>query len=118
VEAQKESSRTCLWPAGEKRETGGGVRAVCDERALGRGGKMRPMGKVRWRAWFPREGGPQRSWTGIGDAEKVKGYRTRKTRLLVNVPSGVTTLTWPVVAPVGTVVVISDGETTWNVAEV
>jgi hypothetical protein len=38
--------------------------------------------------------------------------------LLESVPPGVTTWTVPVVAPAGTVVVISDGETTVNVAGV
>lgn len=37
---------------------------------------------------------------------------TRKFTLLVRVPWGVTTFTLPVLAPVGTVVVISELETT------
>src|SRR5580658_8845585 len=43
---------------------------------------------------------------------------TRKGTLLDSVPSGVTTLTVPVVAPVGTLVVISDLDLTVNVAAV
>lgn len=43
---------------------------------------------------------------------------TRKITLLVNVPLGVTTVTLPVVASVGTVVVISELDTTLNVASV
>src|ERR1700691_2723604 len=43
---------------------------------------------------------------------------TLKGTLLESVPLGVTTLTLPVVAPAGTVVVISDLETTVNVAAV
>lgn len=42
----------------------------------------------------------------------------RKTMLLVSVPLGVVTCTLPVVAPEGTVVVISELETTVNVAGV
>src|ERR1019366_10127521 len=41
---------------------------------------------------------------------------TRKDTLLESVPLGVTTLTSPVVAPAGTVVVISEPETTVKVA--
>ena len=36
---------------------------------------------------------------------------TRKLVLLVSVPAGVTTLTWPVPAPEGTLVVMSEDET-------
>ena len=43
---------------------------------------------------------------------------TWKTTLLVSVPLGVTTLTTPVVAPSGTLVVISEPEATLNVAAV
>jgi hypothetical protein len=43
---------------------------------------------------------------------------TRKTTLLTSVPLGVVTRTRPVVAPAGTVVVISEAETTVNVAGV
>jgi hypothetical protein len=45
-------------------------------------------------------------------------YGTRKGTLLASVPLGVTTLTSPVVAPAGTVVVISVFETTWKTAAV
>ena len=45
-------------------------------------------------------------------------YGTVKLPLLVRVLLGVTTTTEPVVAPVGTVVVISELETTVNVAAV
>jgi hypothetical protein len=41
---------------------------------------------------------------------------TRKIVLLNSVPLGIVTLTFPVVAPAGTVVVISDAETTVKVA--
>lgn len=43
---------------------------------------------------------------------------TRNTTLLLSVPAGVTTVTLPVVAPAGTVVVISELDTTVNVAAV
>jgi len=43
---------------------------------------------------------------------------TTKDALLVSVPPGVVTWTVPLVAPVGTVVVISDAETTVKVAAV
>jgi len=43
---------------------------------------------------------------------------TRKAGLLTSVPPGVTALTLPVLAPVGTVVVISEGETTVSAAAV
>lgn len=43
-------------------------------------------------------------------------HGTRKTTLLINVPLGVVTLTAPVVAPAGTVVVIWVGDTTVKVA--
>jgi hypothetical protein len=42
-------------------------------------------------------------------------YRTVKATLLERVPPGVTTWTVPLVAPAGTVAVISDFETTVNV---
>ena len=45
-------------------------------------------------------------------------YRTRKGTLLESVPLGVTTWTVPVVASMGTVVVIKEGEATLNVAAV
>jgi hypothetical protein len=45
-------------------------------------------------------------------------YGTRKNMLLESVRRGVTTRTFPVVAPGGTVVVISVAETTVNVAAV
>src|SRR6202451_630414 len=45
-------------------------------------------------------------------------YGTRNATLLDSVPPAVTTLTVPVVAPVGTVVVISELETTLKVAAV
>jgi hypothetical protein len=48
-------------------------------------------------------------------AERTYGT-TLKGALLESVPPGVTTLTTPVVAPVGTVVVISDFDFTVNVA--
>jgi hypothetical protein len=43
-------------------------------------------------------------------------FSTRKFTLLVSLRRGVTTLTLPVVAPVGTLVVISELETTLNFA--
>ena len=43
-------------------------------------------------------------------------YGTRKATLLESVPMGVTTWIFPLVAPAGTVVVISDAETTVNAA--
>ena len=43
-------------------------------------------------------------------------YGNRKDTLLESVPLGVTTSTFPEVAPVGTVVVISEGETSVNTA--
>jgi len=46
----------------------------------------------------------------------LDGQSTRKTRLVDNVPVGVTTSAWPVVAPAGTVVVISVGDTRTIVA--
>jgi hypothetical protein len=42
---------------------------------------------------------------------------TRKGTLLESVPFGVSTWTFPLVAPVGTVVVISEGESTLSRAE-
>ena len=45
-------------------------------------------------------------------------YGTRNDTLLKSVPPGVITLTSPVVAPVGTVVVISELETTVNLVAV
>jgi hypothetical protein len=45
-------------------------------------------------------------------------FITRKTTLLFSVPLGVVTSTAPVVAPLGTVVLISDFDTTLNVAGV
>ena len=47
-----------------------------------------------------------------------RGWHTRKTALLISMPLGVLTHTLPVVAPAGTVVVISEGETTAKVAGV
>jgi hypothetical protein len=44
--------------------------------------------------------------------------RTRKGMLLERVPLGVTTSTFPVVAPAGTVVVIREGETVVKTAAV
>jgi len=41
---------------------------------------------------------------------------TRNGMLLVNMPRRVVTSTWPVIAPAGTVVVISESDTTVNVA--
>ncbi len=43
---------------------------------------------------------------------------TRKTAMLESVPLGVTTWTFPLLAPAGTVVVISEGETTVKTAAV
>ena len=55
--------------------------------------------------------------TGPAVGEKLEIYGvTRKLTLLVDVPLGVVTLTLPVVAPLGTVVLISVLETTVNVA--
>ncbi len=52
-------------------------------------------------------------------AEKRRPYRaTRKDTLLESVPLGVITLTAPVVAPAGTVVAISELDTTVNLAAV
>jgi hypothetical protein len=53
----------------------------------------------------------------VGSKLEIVGV-TRKATLLVSVPCGVTTLTLPVVAPVGTVVVISELETTLKAAAV
>ena len=50
--------------------------------------------------------------------ESTASYGTRKGTLLESVPSGVTTWTVPVVAPVGTVVLISEAETTSKAAPV
>ncbi len=50
--------------------------------------------------------------------DTVKPSKTTKFTLLVTVPPGVVTLTGPVVAPAGTVVVISVEETISNVATV
>jgi len=52
-----------------------------------------------------------------GEKPEIVGV-TRKATLLVNVPLGVFTLTLPVVASLGTVVVISVLETTVNLADV
>src|SRR5580658_7046831 len=50
---------------------------------------------------------------------RIRGlHGTRKDTLLESVPPGVTTWTFPVVAPVGTVVAISEGRTTVNTAGV
>ena len=51
----------------------------------------------------------------VGMNPKIYGV-TRKTTLLTSVPCDVVTLTLPVVAPAGTVVVISELDTTVNVA--
>ena len=48
--------------------------------------------------------------------QKLRYGITRNGTLLESVPPGVTTWTVPVVAPAGTVVVISEGETTVNLA--
>src|ERR1700722_5087662 len=48
----------------------------------------------------------------------IRLYGIRNATLLESVPPGVTTFTVPVVAPVGTVVVISELETTLKVAAV
>jgi hypothetical protein len=45
-------------------------------------------------------------------------FVTRKTTLLLSVPLGVVTSTVPVVAPVGTLVVIKEAETTLKTAAV
>jgi hypothetical protein len=50
--------------------------------------------------------------------QRNRAYGTLKTTLLESVPLGVTTWTVPVVAPVGTAVVINAAETTVNVAAV
>ena len=54
----------------------------------------------------------------LGGVKLVICGVTRKITLLESVPEGVTTLTVPVVAPAGTVVVIKEAETTLNVAAV
>ena len=53
----------------------------------------------------------------MGEKLEITGV-TRKVTLLESVPPGVVTWTLPVVAPLGTVVVISEAETTVNVAAV
>jgi hypothetical protein len=53
----------------------------------------------------------------VGEKPKTQGL-TLKFTLLVKVPLGVTTWTLPVVAPLGTAVLISVLETTANVAAV
>jgi hypothetical protein len=56
---------------------------------------------------------------GLHGAENLFGHQfTVKGTLLENVPPGVTTWTVPVVAPAGTVVVISDFDFTVNTAGV
>src|ERR1700724_872151 len=54
----------------------------------------------------------------LGGVKPVITGVTRKTTLVVSVPPGVATWTVPVVAPAGTVVVISELDTTVNVAGV
>src|ERR1017187_5038101 len=53
----------------------------------------------------------------VGEKLEITGV-TRKARLLKSVPPGVVTRTLPVVAPAGTVVEISEAETTVNAAAV
>ena len=54
----------------------------------------------------------------VDSAAATWPYGTRKGTLLESVPLGVTTWTSPVVAPAGTVVVISELDTTVKVAAV
>ena len=67
-----------------------------------------PGSTSRVQSTFTRTG-PLEISCGAG-AEHYRLYGTLKGTLLESVPPGVATSTMPVVAPVGTVVVIKDGE--------
>ena len=73
--------------------------------------------RLEWFAWSSPITMPVAHASLVGE-ERGLHYGIRKFTLLVSVPPDVTTWTLPVVAPEGTVVVISDFEATVKVAVV